>query len=312
MPKRRIFIVDDEDHVLELLRFGLEMSGYEVISARNGREALTKIEQTKPDLVISDIMMPDIDGYELCKAIRNNSNTALMPFIFLSAKGHIPDKIKGMTLGADEYITKPFDVQELLARVKVVMRRIEEINQMAEEKSAIISGKLSQVEIVDVIQICQLGQKTGMLRLMRGEMSGYIFFATGNIIDARFLNHTGEAAVYRLMNWTSGDFQFDPDEPLVKQTIFKPTSKLLMEGLRRVEQWRQAKETPPSLSTIFIPSAKHPNEIDLTDDQHKIYDLIDGKRDTYTILTMSGLTGDLVFKYISHLLTLDLIEPIDN
>ncbi|RMH68467.1 MAG: response regulator [Gemmatimonadetes bacterium] len=312
MGKRRIFIVDDEDRVLELLRFGLEMSGYEVISARDGGEALEKIQQTKPDIIVSDIMMPGLDGYELCKILRENPETYLIPFIFLSAKGQVPDKIKGINLGADEYMTKPFDVQELLARIDAIMTRVDEVQSHATSSDTAISGKLSQMEIVDVIQICQLGQKTGMLKLIRENMEGYLFFLEGEIIDASLFTQKGENAFYRLLTWREGNFQFDPREPLVQRTIFKSTSALLMEGLRRLEQWKQAKETAPSLSTMLMPSGRSVNRDHLSENERIVFEMIDGKRDLYTILTLSQLTGEQVFKSVLRLMELELIEPIIN
>lgn len=120
MAKTRILVVDDEISIIKFLRANLESKGYKVFAAMDGVEALQTIEMELPDLVILDIMMPKMDGFEVCRRLREWSQ---IPIIMLSARGDENDKVKCLNLGADDYITKPFDKDELLARVSAVMRR---------------------------------------------------------------------------------------------------------------------------------------------------------------------------------------------
>ncbi len=122
MRKTRILVVDDELSIIKFLRATLKAESYEVLTAMDGAEALQNIEMELPDLVILDIMMPKIDGFEVCRRLREWSQ---IPIIMLSARGDERDKVKCLELGADDYITKPFGVDELLARVRAVMRRTE-------------------------------------------------------------------------------------------------------------------------------------------------------------------------------------------
>lgn len=124
MNKYKILVVDDEVKILELVKNYLENEGYDVITADGGRKALELFEREKPDLVILDLMMPEIDGFEVCKKIYNSSTT---PVIMLTAKTEEIDKLLGLELGADDYITKPFSLRELAARVKVILRRTSRI-----------------------------------------------------------------------------------------------------------------------------------------------------------------------------------------
>lgn len=123
MQKQKILIVDDEEHIRELLKFNLNNSGYDTVLASNGIAALKCAETEKPDLVLLDIMIPDMDGIEVCKNIRKNKELVNTSIIMLTAKSEELDKILGLELGADDYITKPFSIRELLARVKAVLRR---------------------------------------------------------------------------------------------------------------------------------------------------------------------------------------------
>ena len=122
MRKTHILVVDDELSIIKFLRATLKAENYEVLAAMDGAEALQTIEMELPDLVILDIMMPKIDGFEVCRRLREWSQ---IPIIMLSARGDEGDKVKCLELGADDYITKPFGVDELLARVRAVMRRTE-------------------------------------------------------------------------------------------------------------------------------------------------------------------------------------------
>ncbi len=120
MNKTRILVVDDEVSIIRFLRANLEAEGYQVLAAMDGAEALQTFEMELPDLVILDILMPKIDGFEVCRRLREWSR---VPIIMLSARGDESDKVKCLDLGADDYITKPFSKDELIARVKAVMRR---------------------------------------------------------------------------------------------------------------------------------------------------------------------------------------------
>lgn len=118
---QKILVVDDEASICDLLKINLEAEGYEVSLAYDGRSALEKVEAFKPDLIILDVMLPEIDGFEVCKKITFEKS---IPIIMLTAKSDLVDKVLGLEIGADDYITKPFHPRELLARVKVLFRRI--------------------------------------------------------------------------------------------------------------------------------------------------------------------------------------------
>ena len=123
MANEKILIVDDEEHIVELLRFNVQNAGYKVFTANNGTAALKIANKEIPDLILLDLMLPGIDGLDVCKEVKKNNDTKNTAIIMLTAKGEELDKILGLELGADDYITKPFSVRELLARIKAVLRR---------------------------------------------------------------------------------------------------------------------------------------------------------------------------------------------
>ena len=118
-----ILIIDDEQDILDLLSYNLKKEGFSIITAKDGANGKKTAISSNPDLIILDLMLPGIDGLELCRILKKEPKTALIPIIMLTAKGQEMDKVKGLEMGADDYVTKPFSVKEIAARVKALLRR---------------------------------------------------------------------------------------------------------------------------------------------------------------------------------------------
>jgi DNA-binding response OmpR family regulator len=123
MAQTTILVVDDEPAITASLSYCLEQEGYKVISAQDGKEAVQKVMEHTPDLIISDVMMPEVDGHELCRRIRKYYRTRHIPFLFLSAKSTSESKLQGLELGCDDYITKPFELTELITKVRRIIKQ---------------------------------------------------------------------------------------------------------------------------------------------------------------------------------------------
>ena len=141
---RKILIVDDEKNIADIIAFNLKKEGYQVIKAGDGEEGVKMAMEENPDLILLDIMMPKMDGYEACKKIREKKNT---PIIMLTARAEELDKVLGLELGADDYVTKPFGVRELMARVKANLRKTVIREEVAEEKPAVEEGNFGRLDI---------------------------------------------------------------------------------------------------------------------------------------------------------------------
>jgi len=131
----KILIVDDEKDIANLLSYNLEKEGFSTVKAYDGEAALKMVKMQKPDLIILDLMLPKINGLDVCRALRRNPETASLPIIMLTAKGDEVDKIIGLELGADDYITKPFSIKELIARTRTIFRRISDENKQPLKKT---------------------------------------------------------------------------------------------------------------------------------------------------------------------------------
>lgn len=134
MSANKVLIVDDDTNIVELIRLYLEKENFEVVVAYNGQAAVEAFKEEAPSLVILDLMLPIMDGWQVCREIRRISN---IPIIMLTAKGETFDKVLGLELGADDYVVKPFDTKEIIARVKAVLRRIDQNNVPVENKEVV-------------------------------------------------------------------------------------------------------------------------------------------------------------------------------
>ena len=123
MAKQRILVVDDEEDLLELISYNLTKEGYRVSTAASGEEAMREARSNPPDLIVLDLLLPSVDGLEVCKLLKSDSRTKHVPIVMLTAKGEEADVVSGLELGADDYITKPFSPRVLAARIKAVLRR---------------------------------------------------------------------------------------------------------------------------------------------------------------------------------------------
>ena len=152
MPKKHILLVDDEVDFAETMALRLQLRGYEVIVANNGEEALKKARE-KPDLILLDVMMSPVSGYEVCSRLRQNSETKHIPIIMLTAKKMPQDKVEGLQLGADDYITKSFNMEELFARIEALLRRSGLFEEMHKDKVVLLKElkRIIQKELVEVL-----------------------------------------------------------------------------------------------------------------------------------------------------------------
>jgi PleD family two-component response regulator len=151
MTKARLLIVEDDFDISNMLRIYFAGQGYEVDIAPRGSDALQKTRQNLPHLIVLDIMLPDIDGYEVCRTLRTQSRTRHIPVIFLTQKDERSDKLQGLELGADDYITKPFDIEELKLRVQNAIARAER-ESLTDPRSGLPSGRLIEEELRRIIR----------------------------------------------------------------------------------------------------------------------------------------------------------------
>lgn len=243
----KILIVDDNPNVLRLLNISLSKAdaGYEIIEAENGEMAFELANKERPDLIISDIMMPQMDGIELCWMIRENSEIPLVPFIFLTSFEDPETEIRGFRAGADEYLNKPIDRKELLQRVEELLRRTHTLKEKGteSEQHKSFSGDLKDLSIVELVQMLNLNKKSGILHI-NSEKEGQIYLKDGLIWSAVCGPLSGEQAVYELVGFSEGSFIFEVKDFEIERNIKNSTMNVIMEACRIMDEKRHDSGNP--------------------------------------------------------------------
>jgi two-component system phosphate regulon response regulator PhoB len=186
MSKETILIVDDEEDILELIKFNLKGEGYNILQAMTGEEAIKIAKQSGPDLMVLDLMLPGIDGLEVTRYLKNNDATTDIPIVMLTAKGEESDIITGLELGANDYISKPFSPRELTARIRAILRRRQKNNadapvRVRQEGDMVIDRAKHRVSIEG--KIVELTLSEFELLSFLAEKKGWVF-TRGQIVDA--------------------------------------------------------------------------------------------------------------------------------
>jgi CheY-like chemotaxis protein len=231
----KILVADDEPNWLRVLSLYLRGRQCDVTTALDGHEAMQKIRQDRPDLIIADITMPGMDGYELCRRLRRDAATRTIPFIFLTARDHEAERVKARRIGADEYLTKPCSLDRVVQSVDTAMERIEQAKKLSLERIG-WSGRIEDVDILDFVQALELEQRTGALVLSHGERTGSIYLKEGVIVEADIRSPAREEPLFRLLGWKTGRFAFIPDAVPEQTPITASMANLLFEDLRLLEE----------------------------------------------------------------------------
>ena len=173
----RILVVDDEPAVTDLLAYNLQKAGYEILLAADGREALRLARQSSPDLILLDLMLPEVDGLDVCRELRRTSE---VPVIMLTARGEEIDRVVGLELGADDYVSKPFSMRELLARIKAVLRR-SQADRLAGEPATILRGK-GGLRLDMESRIVTIGQTSLALTRLEFDLLSLLLINAGRVL----------------------------------------------------------------------------------------------------------------------------------
>lgn len=228
--EKKVLIVDDNETLLMALEYSIQQAGYKVLKAADGEIAFKIANAENPDIIVSDITMPEMDGIELCKKIRSVARLSETPFILLTAHGEPDERVKGLRSGADDYIVKPFDVEELIARIDIMYKNIQK-----RQFSNTLSGNLKELPIVDMLQILAQAMKEGNLCIKNGDKSGIISIRDGNIMDASFMDLAGEDALVELFGLSDGHFNYEPQE-VTTGTLAKPVNFIILDIIRLIDE----------------------------------------------------------------------------
>lgn len=311
MAKQHLLLVDSDAKSLRVMEVSLKKAGFQVTTAIHGKDALEKVQISPPDLVLSETRMPEMDGLELCKVLKSDERFRHIPFVFLTNQKAVESKVKGLEQGADDYLTKPIYIKEVVTRVRMILQKVEKDRIEKKETKNGFVGNLSDMGVVDLVQTFEIGRKTGVIKL-EGDRAGVVYFKEGRVIDAELGRLRGENAFYRMLNTFEGKFEvsFAPiDRP---ERIEVSTQGLLMEGMRRLDEWGRMLEQLPPLETIFeLDYAQLSDRLaEIPDEVNGLLRLFDGRRNLSRVVDDSDFEDLAALGIISKLYFEGLIKEI--
>jgi len=232
----KILVVDDNPTILKLLYHSLEKCG-EVTTAADGADALQKAAEIQPDLIISDYSMPRMNGLELLESLRKQDATSQIPFVFLAAQKDIDERLSTEAEGVEDYLVKPFFVQELSRRVRHITARLygKKLENL-QMRGGTTAGLLSEMSLIDWMQSLEQGRKTCTLLLRSGKETCKLYFNQGQVTHAQCGALTGNEAVYKVLTWGDGEWEVDFTKSSSEHTTTMSTQGLMMEGLRLLDE----------------------------------------------------------------------------
>lgn len=326
-PNPTILVVDDNRAVLAALKSALEEASFKVLTADDGDRAVGIIVKQKPDLIISDIQMPNLDGFFLCQIVRSRPETRTIPFIFLTALDAPPKRAHGFKIGADDFIPKPFDKEEVVMRVKNVLKKASASQHPAAAtsepiapKTDTVRGNVAEFPLSDLLQMVNLNQKTGTIHLDRqggnGER-GSIEVAPGVVVSATAGRQIGLKGFCRLFTWRDATFQVEysngagavasthPDiGPIEELTMTALFQRIEFEALlAKLGGLAQALEEDPEHE---VPES----EIDANGKYLLL--LVQRHRTLATVIEESGLTDLDTLKAVGQLMTMGVVRRIEG
>jgi DNA-binding response OmpR family regulator len=222
-----ILVVDEDLTTLRQLELNLRKFGYEVLSTRSSKQALQIADERRPDLLICNIILPEMDGIELCWNVRVSSQVSHVPIILLTQSDDPEVRINGYRSGADAFLTKPVSIRELITRVETLLRRMEQLGEYFRGRVP-LSGNLAVFGVVELVQFLHMSRKSGVLHL-HAESEGELGFQGGELVRAESAGEEGVDALRLMLGWREGSFEFQEGEEKGDKNLRRPTMQILLE-----------------------------------------------------------------------------------
>lgn len=301
MARQNLLIVDSDVRNRRVLEVSLRKAGFSITAAETAEEALEFVAHAEPDLIISDTQLPAGDGFSLCTTLKANPRWKMIPFIFLTGDKSIEQKVRGLELGVDDYLTKPIYIKEITTRVSMLLQRKQHERLERKDTRTKFTGRLADMAVVDLLQTIDISRKSGLIHFGTEFGPASVWFRDGAVIDAEMGRLQGEAAVYRLLGLGDGDFEVEFKTINRSAAINDSTQVLLMEGMRRVDEWGRLMEQLPPLGSVLVANAQlvEDRRGDLSSEQQTLLRRFDGKRSILEVVDDSGLDDLEVLSAIS-------------
>jgi len=250
MDRKKILIAEKEPNEVQALRKAFVATGYEVRIATNGPEAVELLASFHPDVILAEMRLPLMDGPHLLQEIRNLPALQWLPFVLIGNLKTLDERVSAMKLAVDDYLQKPLDPEETVARVDSLIREAELRATTPDRRSRGFSGSLSEMSLVDLLQTLEVGNKTAVIRLRNASQEGLVYITDGQVVDAELSGLETRRALLRMFRWTDGTFHVEMKAHERPRSLTTSTRDLISEGMTRLYRWEQLSNQLPPLQSL--------------------------------------------------------------
>ncbi|MFQ5650771.1 MAG: response regulator [bacterium] len=291
MDNPKILVIDGDPKNLQILKESLEGASFEVTVTGNGDEAWNIIQTQKPDIIVSEVDIPAVNGFQLLERLQQDPLHASIPLVFLTNRRNLDDRIKSLSIGVKDYMVKPLHVKEVIARLQMILRRIERVRSEEAETTRKVVGRLEENSVESLVENYGVEKRTGVLSLYdRHNRNGEIYFRKGSVVNARLGNFKAEKAVYQMLPWDRGHFIMTFKDVNIHDEITVSNLGLLLQGFKRLQERERLLKQLPSLDTVFVKTSIFQRVLKrkaIGADALKFISLFDGKRPLSQIMSDS-------------------------
>lgn len=306
---KRVLLIDSNHDERKQIAISLKRAKYSVTDIEDGTAAINKAVLEPPDIIVTAAEMPNMDGFKLCQLLRTNPATRHIPFIFITSKETNPKRLGQFIRLDDDFILRPFKMEELLGRVQNLLYRLGKVKEVSAEVDRSVAGNLTEIALVDLLQIFKMNRKSGILTVKSEGKSGVIFIREGIVINARLGKVGGQKAIFRLITWQGGTFEFKPSSVMMEVKIHDPTENLIMEGLRQLDEINSmADRLPPKNAALKVKKVFKGPESKLKPVTREVLDLLNYFSRVDDILDNSTFPDLEVYSTIQTLLQKEVVE----
>lgn len=311
-----ILVIDGDPKNLQILRESLESSNFRVTTINNGAEAWGAIQARRPDIIVSEVDVPGLNGFELLERLQRSPGGATIPLVFLTSRRNIEDRLKSLRSGVKDYMIKPLHVKEVIARLQMILRRLDRMSTQEPQANRKVVGKLEEKSLDVLIENFGSESRTGVLALYdQNDRSGEVYFRNGAVINARLGNFKAEKAVYQMLPWKSGHFIMTFKDIQVEDAITVSNLGLLLQGFKRLQERNRFLKDLPSLDTVFVRTSLFEQILKkktISADAYKFVNLFDGQRRLSDIIAESMYDDVKTLEKMVKLYQQGLIHPKDG
>lgn len=316
MDAPNILVIDGDPKNLQILKESLESSNFRVTTCDDGNKAWGIIQSKRPDIIVSEVDIPGLNGLELLEKIQKDPVAAAIPLVFLTNRRNIEDRLKSLRSGVKDYMIKPLHVKEVIARLHMIFRRLERLRHEEMEPNKKVVGRLEEKSVESLVEDYGLQRKTGVLSVYdENNRSGEIYFRDGAVVNARLGNFKAEKAVYQMLPWNRGHYVMDFREINVKDEITVSNLGLLVQGVKQLQERANLLKQLPELDSVFVRTPIFEQILkrkSIAPDALKFVALFDGQRTLNDILADSTFDDIKTLEKIIKLHLQGFIKPLNG